>query len=479
MKNIYFLLIVLFCLGGEKTDAQYTVIHYFNGPNGCQPGAGSPTLLGKTLFGITGSGGVNGEGCIFSIDTDGSGYKDIFDFNGANGQVPWGALTLLGTKLYGMTQSGGANNDGCIFSIDTNGREYKDLFDFNGKNGKTPYGSLTPSGGKLYGVTTEGSGSGNGNGNIFCIDTDGSGFKDMYDFDGSIGCNPKGSLTLSGNKLYGTTSQCATNHDGCIFSIDTNGKGCKDIFDFPGPSSPPYPGGPICTLTLSGSKLFGSVATLGKYDYGYIFYIDTGGVGVKDIFDFNYPISGPPSGDLILSGRIIYSMGGGGLGHYGGGYIFSIDTNGAGYKDMYDFKLDTTGYDPYGSLTLGANMLYGMAPVNELSGTVGVLFKINTSNISPFNAINELSATGGGIKVVPNPSNGVFNLEISNHEPEGIYMIEIYNLFGEEVYSIQSPTPKALINIDISNQPSGVYFYRILTATAGGLISQGKIVIQK
>ncbi len=51
------------------------------------------------------------------------GYRDLWDFNAATGDLPeYGALTLMGNKFYGMTYGGGSGNFGVIFSIDTNGK---------------------------------------------------------------------------------------------------------------------------------------------------------------------------------------------------------------------------------------------------------------------------------------------------------------------------------------------------------------------
>ena len=72
---------------------------------------GSLTLSGSTLYGMTLSGGANGNGTIFSINTDGSGFQNLFSFSGTNGDNPHGSLTLSGSTLYGMTSAGGANDD--------------------------------------------------------------------------------------------------------------------------------------------------------------------------------------------------------------------------------------------------------------------------------------------------------------------------------------------------------------------------------
>ena len=101
---------------------------------------GDLTLGGSTLYGMT--LGPN-FGTIFSVNTDGSGYTDLYDFlnNATSGANPHGSLTLIGSTLYGMTSQGGANGDGTIFSIGTDGTGYKDLWDFDGADGALPTGA--------------------------------------------------------------------------------------------------------------------------------------------------------------------------------------------------------------------------------------------------------------------------------------------------------------------------------------------------
>ena len=98
---------------------------------------------------MTELGGTKSYGTIFSIDTNGTGYKNLLNFNSTNGTYPTGSLILSGGKLYGMARLGGAIGYGCVFSIDTDGNNYKDLLDFNVTNGANPWrSSLTISGNK-------------------------------------------------------------------------------------------------------------------------------------------------------------------------------------------------------------------------------------------------------------------------------------------------------------------------------------------
>ena len=84
------------------------------------------------------TGGTKGDGIVFSIGTNGSGFKSLFSFDGTDGDNAQGNLTLVGPTLYGMTLQGGPDGDGNIFSINTNGSDFQDLLDFDGTNGKIP-----------------------------------------------------------------------------------------------------------------------------------------------------------------------------------------------------------------------------------------------------------------------------------------------------------------------------------------------------
>ena len=171
-------------------EGQYTVLHAFddtgkNGnANGAHPNENDLILSGNVLYGMTTFGGANDSGCVFSIHTDGTGYKDLHDFNLADGAIPSGDLTISGNVMYGMTAVGGKYNGGTIFSINTNGSGFTKLYDFNftDTTGGGPGGSLVLSGNKLYGMTYGGGPSDDGT--VFSINTNGTGYSNMYDFTG-------------------------------------------------------------------------------------------------------------------------------------------------------------------------------------------------------------------------------------------------------------------------------------------------------
>ena|SRR6185312_5236478 len=378
MKKIYILVVALFCLGIGVGKAQYNVLLDFNSwhnPQGLIPN-GTLILSGDKFYGVTESGGGDLAGNIFSIDTDGSGYRDLFEFNGTNGQWPAGSLLLLGGRLYGTTVFGGTPGMGNVFSVDTNGHGFKDLFDFvdSGTIGMEPEGGLTYSNGRLYGIIVNG-----GNnciaGGIFSIDTDGSGYEPL------AGCidEPGSSLILSGGLLFGTSFSGGINRSGFIFSLDTNGTMFKDVHDFDTISGS-FPNG---QLICASNVLYGTTEAGGKGridsmpGYGTIFSVDTNGNNYKILHEFNDTDGVNPQSALTLSvtGDTLFGMTYSG-GANNKGCVFYIGTNGSGYTDVHDFD-SIMGMNPEGALTLVRNTLYGTTSSGGLSDD-GIIFSCKT-----------------------------------------------------------------------------------------------------
>jgi len=199
MKSLIFSTYLLLVAG--TSQAQVKNLHNFTN---LEFPYGSLIKSGSVLYGMTYRGGVNSDGCVFSIKTNGNGFTDLLDFDVANGQYTNGSLLLLGNRLYGLTYRGGANGEGVLFSININGSGYKDIYDFISVTGGFPRSSLTLAGNKFYGTTN--SGGANGDGVVFSIDTNGNAYSDKHDFDGTDGSEPYyGALSLSGKTLFGMT----------------------------------------------------------------------------------------------------------------------------------------------------------------------------------------------------------------------------------------------------------------------------------
>lgn len=126
-------------------------------------------------------------------------------------------MTVAGTG-YGDPDAGGVGTgDGNIFSINTDGTGLHNLLSFNGTTGNIPYGDVILSNSTLYGMTLQGGNSDYGN--IFSIDTDGTDFENLFLFNGADGRLPQGDLTLSGSTLYGMTAHGGANDKGTVFSL--------------------------------------------------------------------------------------------------------------------------------------------------------------------------------------------------------------------------------------------------------------------
>jgi hypothetical protein len=83
------------------------------------------------------------------------------------------------------------------------------------------------------------------------------------------------------------------------------------------------------------------------------------------------------------------------------------------------------------------------------------------------------------ISVYPNPNTGIFTLVChSERSEESLPIIEIYNVLGERLFTETLRSAQGDNIVNISNQPNGVYFYRVITVD-GKLLGSGKIIIEK
>ncbi len=267
MKHFTPVLMIL-CAAVTATVAEagtYNTLHSFVG--GTTDGAGGDSGVvtdGSTLFGMTEGGGANGDGTIYEIGTDGNGLKILHSFAGgsADGSSPMGGLILSGSTLYGMTGWGGGVGDGgygcgTVFKMQTDGSGFTILHAFTGgaSDGQQPaYSSLALSGNTLYGMTEYGGGTSNlGNGVIFKVNTDTTGYTVLHSFSGGTndGADPHGGVTVVGNMIYGTTKAGGTSNYGTLFEIGTDGTGFSILHSFgANPSGGVWPCG---SLTLSGT----------------------------------------------------------------------------------------------------------------------------------------------------------------------------------------------------------------------------------
>ncbi len=316
----------------------FTNVHFFTGVNeGAYP-IGSLIISGNTLFGTTAGnanqGGHSGRGTVFKVNTDGSGFTNLHIFAaGSDGADPWAGLILSGNTLYGTAFLGGSSDKGTVFAVNTDGTGFTNLHIFTGgsNDGAVPQAGLILSGSTLYGTTHLGGTADVGM--VFKVNTDGSGFTNLHSFTAttgfptiinSDGAYPVGSLVLSGNSLYGTTPHGGSSGAGAVFKVNTDGTGFTNLYVFYGSSDGTAPHG---GLTLSGNTLYGTTSgDGGSLRTGAIFAINTDGSGPINLYKFSataFPSpetnsdGASPLAQLILSGNTLY-----GTAAFGGGATF-------------------------------------------------------------------------------------------------------------------------------------------------------------
>src|ERR1044071_4561318 len=270
-----------------------TLVHAFTGLGGLYPYAGL-ILSGNTLYGTTYGDCVYNCGTVFKVNTDGTGFTNLHLFTSdsnpyatnSDGANPQAGLILSGNALYGTASDGGSFGNGTVFALNTDGTGFATLHDFTAfppypatpinSDGANPQAGLVLSGNTLYGVARAGGGSGNGT--VFAVNIDASGFTNLYNFtklantgNNSDGANPQAGLILSGNALYGTASDGGSFGNGTVFAVNTDGSGFVNLHNFTklyntgnnSDGANPYAG-----LILSGSTLYGTATAGGTFGAG-------------------------------------------------------------------------------------------------------------------------------------------------------------------------------------------------------------------
>ena len=138
---------------------------------------------------------------MFAINTDGTGFATLHSFaatsgsaggygTNSDGAYPCAGLILSGNTLYGTAQYGGSSGWGTVFAVNTDGTGFTNLYNFSAtsgpggyginSDGANPVGGLILSGNTLYGTAVCGGSSGCGT--VFALNTDGTGFTNLHSF---------------------------------------------------------------------------------------------------------------------------------------------------------------------------------------------------------------------------------------------------------------------------------------------------------
>jgi uncharacterized repeat protein (TIGR03803 family) len=327
-----------------------------NGTNadGAQP-YDTLVLSGNVLYGTASAGGTAGLGTVFRINTDGSAFTNLHNFIDGSGQ-PRAGLILASNVLYGTTYLGGSGH-GSVFSIHTDGTGFTNLHSFTAlaNDAANPAGGLVLSGNTLFGTTVA---SPVGAGVVFALGADGSGYTNLFSFQvisgqgvtstNKTGGTPNAPLLLLGNTLFGTAEHGGTNGNGVLFAINTNGSGFTNLHTFAKGTNngSVYTNSdgfaPLGPLLLSGTNLYGTTSGGGTAGDGTIFSINTNGTGFSTVYTFvpvlntnsvNLGGVAPANGLLFANGTFYGTTteGGGFDGNIFGlsfGVFLNIQTNG-------------------------------------------------------------------------------------------------------------------------------------------------------
>jgi uncharacterized repeat protein (TIGR03803 family) len=370
----------------------FTVLHSFSLEEGHGP-AGALTVHGGVLYGTTMEGGGSGHGTIFKVRPDGTELTVLHSFAARldNGEIPCSGLVVAGAALYGSTLPGGGDHHGTIYKINTDGSGFSLVLDFGTDPSFTwsyPAGSLAIAGDALYGMTTPDAGEGSGT--IYKVSLDGSSATVLHRFTSTPaeGVQPQGALTLADGELYGMTSYGGAYNSGTIFKIRPDGSGYGVLHSFSA-NSGSFPidelAIPRGSLTLAGGVLFGTTIANGDYGWGTIFRIYPDGTNFAVLHEFgNEADEGlAPWGSLAYDGIALYGMATHG-GTHDGGTIFRINPDGTGFTVLHSFAgYPNDGNSPYGDLTIHDGALYGMTYRGGASDYGhGAIFRVNVDGSS-------------------------------------------------------------------------------------------------
>jgi hypothetical protein len=172
----------------------------------------------------------------------------------------------------------------------------------------------------------------------------------------------------------------------------------------------------------------------------------------------------------------------------GPAYILGLDSMGNGIEGTYINVLNDDPYfaptavtfDPFscglyfGGAYESSQCIVGTDTLNAISSE-GNSFLAKWQPCSITSNAPSVTAQPPLFSLYPNPSNGIFTVGISNNEQE-ILNIEVFNMFGQRVYSKLS-IANCSLSINLSGKPNGIYLYRVLKET-GELVGEGKVVIE-
>jgi uncharacterized repeat protein (TIGR03803 family) len=483
-------------------------------------------LKAQSLWAPTFSGGATNAGTLMQLNTDGSGFTKVYDFNENNGSSPMGSVIQAANgKVYGTCVNGGADSSCVIYCFDPATNTYTDLWNFDIIHGDFPMsGMIQGPNGILYGAGSAGgldstAGSQGGAGVIYSFDPATNTYTELYALNDSVGYAPCGSpLLASDGKLYGLTSGFDFYYDsmmgfGSIYSYDINAGIYTNLHNFAGVTD----GFGFGSLIERSGIFYGM--TSGKPQYapeimeeafnfilnpyaavnqGNLFSYNPATQTYTSLYNFDSVSGGAPYGSLFYAndGKLYGTTSAGGINNLG--VIFSFDITTSTYAKMFDFD-NTHGAAPMGDLMQSTDgNLYGTTSAGGAYGS-GVVFRFDPVGLSctvmnnfdgvsgsaPLSGaltwINTKAATGIltpvsnlALSVYPVPAHDYITVSIPSATGESPVFI-LSDLDGRTVWGPAAPaaTGNGEFRLNLDMLESGVY---LLRATTGDNVITKKIV---
>ncbi len=431
----------------DTSGSGMDLYHFGYAPNGFYPTAGLVKGSDNKLYGTASIGGITGNGIIFSINPDGTGFTKLHEFSDAEGfELSGKLLEASDGKLYGATRNS-SSGSGNLYRLDKNGNNFELIYNFPDLSlGYNPRGSLVENNGQLYGTTIY---SFPGGGVVFRINRDGTGYTVIRNFDNVTGLrNPVDGVVITGDFIYGHAEYGGTENNGGLYRVNKNGTGYQELHEFNGAQDGANPWG--IPVIAGNGKIYGATSNGGTNGFGMVYSIETTGINYSvlrnfsDATDGSYPRVLIQASDGALYGTTLFSPMPG-----SGGMIYRMNLDGSAFSVIHEFNSSTQGWGPLGLMDLVPGT---PLPVNWISFTGR---KINADIVLNWETANEFN-------------NKHFEIERST-ELRGFTRIGQVNATGHTnasaSYQFTDPAPL-----------KGNNFYRLKQVDLDGRYSYSKII---
>ena len=384
---------------------------------------------------------VYGGGALSKIDNMGNMlwtkyYDKSGSINSGRGTAD-GGLILCGTKIF----NSGLNSNATLIKTDSAGEpQWEKVFGIiNANNESGNDVCITGDGGYALLGGTDYLHSGPTGGQAMVIKTDSTGNPQWTKtYGGTFDTSPYQIEAVSGGAI------------GFVYTLGTTGE----------TENNPPPQNSIRTSLLN-------IDINGNYVWGEMY----GGMTANksNSGDLAFNLSRTKDGGYLLSGesQSFCSQSG------DFGDIWIVKTDGNGISGCNELLTAITVVTP--TLTITSSPGWDttrILPLTNATITIGT-WQAKDSVLCPTSnsGVNELTQLEEQVSVYPNPTQGQFAITSERFK---INNVEVYNVFGEKVYSAVVNHPSSVINI--SSQPQGIYFIR--ANISEGMISKKILLIK-